>query len=418
MKVVHLSTVDIGGGASRGSYALHQELVRQGVESVLVVEQQRSSDPDVRGDELPIQRLTNKVRHRLDLLPLRAYRGRRDGVFSLSAVPGNVVGRVRALNADLVHLHWVGASFVRPEDLERFGVPIVWTLRDMWPFTGGCHYSEGCDRYEQSCGRCPHLGTNRDRDLSRWVWSRKQRSWMEVDITPVAISRWTGDQARASSLFGHRDVRVIHNAIDVEFWSPQSKEAAKRVLNIPMDKQVVLFIALSIGDTRKGFSHFVDACRELSEQQPGDGLYAVVVGATAPADRVDLGVPAQFLGALQDDTAIRNVYAAADVTVVPSLEEAFGKTAAESLACGTPVVAFDSTGLAGVVGHKTTGYLAKPFEADDLASGVTWILGQQDRWEELSDNARESATERFSLKLQARKYVELYEEVLAADGRL
>jgi len=412
MRVVRLSTIDIGGGAARGSYALHRELLRQGVDSILVVEQKTSTDPTVIGDVGHGRRLLNKVRHRLDRVPLRIYPEREGGYFSLSAVPGSVVRRVRALAPDLVHLHWVGASFVRPEDLRRFGVPVVWTLRDMWAFTGGCHYSMGCRRFEQSCGFCPQLGSKYERDLSRWLWSRKRHNWDGIALFPVGISGWIGEQAQASSLFRGCDVTVINNAIDVEFWRPMPRKFARKTLSLPEDRKVLLFIALNVQDPRKGFSYFVDACRVLARGELGDRLHAVVVGASAADVRTDLGIPTQFVGSLTDDELIRDAYAAADVTVVPSLEEAFGKTAAESLACGTPVVCFDATGLADVVDHQLTGYRAIPFESGDLANGVRWVLRSEDRWRALSQAAHNVAKERFSLKLRGRDYIDLYESVL------
>ena len=254
-----------------------------------------------------------------------------------------------------------------------------------------------------------------ERDLSRWTWHRKARAWRSVDIHPVGISKWIADEARSSALFGNRDVRVIENAIDVSYWHRVSKDAARESFGLPHHKRVILFIALNFDERHKGFVEFREAVRLLAEGH--DDYHALVIGAgPANGDRA-LGITATFTGRLDDDLAVRDAYSVADVTVLPSSAEAFGKAAAESLACGTPCVVFDGTGLADVVSHQQSGYVARQGDVAALAAGIEWVLESPDRWLHLSRAGRDAATRRFSVATQARAYVDLYTEIAGLRGR-
>ena len=170
------------------------------IDSRMLVEERLSDDPTVQGVASRMRRATAPIRRRIDNYPVRLYRHRRPAYFSPALAPSGIVGRVREAGADIVHLHWVGGSFVRPEDVPKFKTPVVWTLRDMWPFTGGCFYTTDCAAYEQRCGACPSLGSGRTHDLAWLTWMRKERAWRDAAITPVGISEWMSDRARACSL--------------------------------------------------------------------------------------------------------------------------------------------------------------------------------------------------------------------------
>lgn len=410
MRIAHLSSSDVGGGAARGSFTLHRELVRLGVDSQLLVGRQTVDDPTVHGDDGRFAEQMRRMRHRIDQYALKPYRSRDRSIFSVALGPSRIATRVRAIAPDIVHLHWVAESFVLPEHLPRFRKPIIWTLRDMWPLTGGCHYAGDCHRFMDRCGSCPHLGSARGHDLSRLTWQRKQRAWDSIDITPVGISEWVAEQARQSSLFAGRDIRVIDNAIDVALWHRAPVEEARRSFGLPTERKVLLFVALNLDEKRKGFDDFRDSCLALSRSR--DDLHALVVGAGPRDGDRDVGIPATFTGVISDDAVLRLAYSAADVSVIPSHADAFGKTVAESLACGTPCVVYEDTGPASVVDHEETGFVASYGDASSLAAGVTWILSSRERWHSLSDRGRTASVERFSTTTQAKAYIELYAEIL------
>lgn len=411
MKILSLSTSDLDGGAARAAYRLHQSLQVMGVTSQMLVRGKTSADQTVIAD----RSLLTKLGPLSNSLPLRFYPQRDRALFSSQWFPDAIVQRVNEVNPDLVHLHWVGNGFLQIETLAKLNKPLVWTLHDMWPLTGGCHYAQECNRYTDACGACPQLSRNRNWDLSRWVWQRKAQAWKNLNLTLVSPSFWLAQCARSSSLFKHLRVEVIPHGLNLEQYKPVTQSIARKLLKLPQDKQIILFGA-SPGTTshpRKGLHLLEPALQKLIQSGWQDQLELVIFGSCQPATPVDLGFPIHYLGQFHDDLSLVLVYSCADVMVVPSKQEAFGQTASEALACGTPVVAFATTGLKDIVDHQHNGYLAHPFEIDDLAKGINWILEDGERHQKLRQNAREKAEQEFSRELQVHRYLSLYQEILA-----
>lgn len=410
MKVLHLSTSDIEGGAARAAYRLHQGLQQIGIPSQMLVRAKSSGDRTVTALKDPLTKLGPP----LNGLPLRLYsQHKQSNLFSPQWFPDRIRQGVAQLNPDVINLHWVSNGYLQIETLAKLQKPLVWTLQDMWPFTGGCQYSQDCQGYQENCGRCPQLGSQRTWDLSRWVWQRKQRSWQHLPLTIVAPSHWIAQCAKASSLFKNRRVEVIPFCLDTRKYKPLPKSVARELLSLPQDKQLVLFGALSATrDPRKGFQLLLPAMQQLSQTSLRNQVELVIFGSTQPDQPVDLGFPAHYLGHLNDDLSLAIVYSAADVMIVPSLQESFGQTASEAMACGTPVVAFGATGPQDIVEHQQTGYLAKPFTVEDLAQGIAWVLADPTRHETLCIQARKKAEQDYALERQARQYESLYEDIL------
>lgn len=413
MKILHLSTLDGRSGAAIGTYWLHKALQAAGVDSTMLVAYKQGTDPSVLGHRNAVEKWGYLLRAKL--LPgllLRRY-PRRVGSISPAMPPSWVHNRVRAINPDVINLHWVCNGFVNPGNLPRFEKPIVWTLRDMWPFTGGCHYAQSCTRYEQACGTCPLLASDDPNDITHQLWQRKATAWSDVNLTAVGISHWIADCAQRSSLFRDRRVEVIHNAVDVSKFKPVDKQRARQTLNLPPDKRFILFGAAGhpTQDRRKGFQELLAAINKLQSDGLSHTSALVIFGSTEPGHPPNYGFETHYLGYLKDEVALARAYSACDVMVVPSLEEAFGKVAIEALACGTPVVSFNATGLKDIVQHQQCGYQAQPFDPDDLARGIAWVLEDAARWQHLSLRARERVLEAFTLEQQAQKYMQLYAEL-------
>jgi glycosyltransferase involved in cell wall biosynthesis len=417
MNILHISTSDIDGGAARAAYRLHRGLQSLNQNSHMLVKEKSSKDTSIIAPELSLEQGLARAKLTFDALPLKLYR-RRKSLLSIHLLPDYSPSKVAKISPDIINLHWISAAFIQIETLAKYRRPLVWTLHDMWVFTGGCHYTDDCENYTKSCGSCPQLGSNKDYDLSRWVWQRKVNSWKNLDMTIIAPSSWMAERAMSSSLFqntGHNTkIQVIPHGLNTEVFRPIRREIAREVLNLPQDKQLILFGAVqATSDKRKGFQLLQAALQKLSKSGWEDKLELLIFGTSQPEKSNNLGFKANHLGYLHDDGYLALLYSAADVMVVPSIQECFGQTGSESLACGTPVVAYDGTGLKDIVDHKQNGYLAKPYEVEDLAQGIIWTLENQDRYEHISHNARIKAKKEFSIDLQAQRYYNLYSNILA-----
>lgn len=281
VNILHLSASDIDGGAARAAYRLHQGLQSIGLTSCMLVHTKRSEDSQVIADKKLLTKLGPKFSGR----PLKRYAGRQGDMFSPQWFADALAPAVARQNPDIILLHWICNGFVRIETLAKWNKPIVWTLQDMWPFTGGCHYSRDCDRYTQSCGACPQLCSRAQRDLSRRVWQRKARAWKDLDLTLVAPSSWMAKCAASSSLFAGLRIETIPFGLDTQTYKPIAKPTARELLQLPQDKPLALFGALAATkDHRKGFQLLTAALQCLSQTQWQDRIEVVIFGASPPAE--------------------------------------------------------------------------------------------------------------------------------------
>lgn len=416
MNVLLLSTYDIAGGAARAAYRLHQGLQSIGVNSQMLVQEKSSADKAVVAPKTRLAEGIARAKLSFDTLPLKFYRQRESAPFSVHCLPDRAVPQVAQLNPDIINLHWISGAYLQIETLAKLKRPLVWSLHDMWAFTGGCHYSHGCDRYTRSCGACPQLHSSREADLSRWIWQRKAKAWKNLDLTIVGLSHWLAKSATSSSLFQDCRVEIIPNGLDTQKYKPIRQEVARELLGLPQDKQLILFGSLqATDDKRKGFHLLQPALQSLNQAGWKDRVELVVLGASQPENPPDFGSKIHYLGTLNDDLSLATVYSAADVFVLPSTQENLANTIMEALACGTPCVAFNIGGMPDMIEHQQNGYLANPFEIEDLAKGIAWILEDKDRRQKLSDRSREKVEQEFTQERQARRYQALFTEILARN---
>jgi glycosyltransferase involved in cell wall biosynthesis len=422
MHIVHLSTSDTAGGAARAAYRVHSGLVRLGHDSRMFVSTRFSRDTAV-DRFFPSKDLVAKVRRRVrrralarDFAPYDGRLPERHELFSDDRTEHGIDMARQVPACDLVNLHWVAGfldhvSFFEYFARERKDVPIVWRLADMAPLTGGCHYDQGCGRFTARCGACPELGSTEENDLSRQVWQRKDRALGALQpgrMHLVATSRWIAGEARRSSLLGRFPVTIIPNGLDPDVFQPHDKSFSRDVLNIPRDVPVVLFAADSASQRRKGFRELVEAVEGIS------GIENVTL-VSVGGGKAELkgGHRHIHIGRLSDDRLLAMAYSAADVFVIPSLQEAFGQTVIESMACGTPVVGFASGGIPDMVRPGITGHLAPTGDTVALRDGIVKLLRDPTGRAGMSQHCRRIVLEEYSLDVQARQYVRLYESLLA-----
>jgi glycosyltransferase involved in cell wall biosynthesis len=343
----------------------------------------------------------------LDRLPLRAYRFDRRATIS----PGWLGLPVQAMpgyrEADVIHLHWINDGLLDLRSLERCAKPIVWTVRDLWPTTGLCHYPQGCERQSAGCGRCPLL------PAPQWPWPdpsqrgyrRKMRALATAPITYVGISPWVQRQLQVSPITAGRPVEMIWNCIDAEAFQPLEPEAARRALGL--DPRGGPYLLAEWRSPRsepwKGFQHLLSILPGLRSM----GCTLLLFGSL-PHELQSMAAGAGIcdFGRISDDQRLRLLYSAADVFVCPTLEEAFGKTMAEAMSCGTPVVAFPGSAPADLVEPGLTGLLAR--EMDDSQALLEVVAAALSQAAQLSAHCSARARQRFSQTVAACAYRDLY----------
>ncbi|MBR8826972.1 MAG: glycosyltransferase family 4 protein [Gomphosphaeria aponina SAG 52.96 = DSM 107014] len=411
MKICLVSRYDSRGGAARAAYWLHEGLRGSGAEVKMLVGQKNRDDFTVVSPTGKLAKAFITLGPTLDGLPQLLYKKREKTAFSSGWGPDILAAQIRKIAPDIINLHWVGGGYLQIETLAKLQQPIVWTLHDMWAFTGGCHYTQACDRFLQSCGACPQLNSTQNWDLSRWIWARKARAWKNVNMTIVTPSVWLGECARASSIFQGFRVEVIPNGLELAKYQPIKRKIAKKLLGLSPDKQLVLFGAVNAtSDNRKGFDLLMGGLKKLREKTTNIEL--VIFGASQPENVPNFGFKTHYLGKLFDDISLSLVYAAADVFVAPSLQDNLPNTVLEALACGTPCVAFKIGGMGDMIQHEFNGYLAQPFIIEDLAKGISWVLEDGARHQQLGERARLKVEQEFSQQLTARRYQSLFQELL------
>ncbi len=414
MRVVHLSTSDSGGGAFRAAFRLHTGLRGLGVDSKMLVLRAGSGDPNVialKPRQDFFARLSRKRRARRIHADYEQYRSTiPTGVEPFSDDRSPYTELVEQLPpCDLINLHWIGGFLDWRSFFEAApSVPIVWRLADMGALTGGCHYDQGCGKFSASCGACPQLGSKDENDLSRQVWQRRRDALSRRNVQVVATSQWIAREAKKSSLFKSFPITVIPNGLDVEEFAPRDKGFCRDLWNIPRDAKVVLFAAESVANVRKGFKHLADA---LAQVRGIEKLLLVSVGG-GKCELPD-GLNHLPLGKVNNDRMLSTIYSAADVFVIPSLQESFGQTVIESLACGTPVVGFASGGIVDMVRPGLTGWLAETGNTRALRDAIATALGDDAARTTMSANCRRVAVEEYSMQAQSRAYLQLYETLVA-----
>lgn len=407
MKVLHLSHYDRKGGACIAAYRQHQALRAAGVDSTMWVRHKLTNDPHV-FEYRPQSDFGSRV-HRIarrEWLGLVKKRAKPCGeIFDDRSEYG---GRelLDLPPHDVINVQFSQGFVDLPALLHRIpaSTPLVFTLHEMSMFTGGCSYAYDCRGFEKQCGNCPQLGVRQANDFSRRSLLRKHEAFTRRDSSNLhfaADSHWLASEASNSSLLEGQKVSTIHYGIDVTIFRPLDSEQCKQSLGIPLDQPVVAFAAASVDDERKGVKYLVEAVQKMSEKP-----FLLTWGASFPPQLQ--GVPHLHLGSIESEHLLATVYNAADAFVIPSMEEAFGQTALESLACGRPVVGSDVGGIPDMVRDGETGLLVERGNAVVLANALDRLLQDQDKREQMGVNARKLVIDQFSFEKNSASYVNLY----------
>lgn len=403
-------TGDLSGGAARGTLWLHQALVKLGVDSRILLNGKAAGTDDrvVEIAQTTTQRCLDGLSNRLGDLPRKLYRADNARQQFDTGLGGSRYRKHDAFRqADLINLHHV-PGVVSVPSLRSLRKPLVWTLRSMWPLTGGCHYSFDCRKYQSSCSACPQLGSGSRYDLSRLNTAVKRASY-PPQLQLVGVSDWISDCARSSSLLRSFPIRTIYNGIDTVTFDVIDRKKALHTLNLNPLPHYLLAIAQNFENRYKGFDSLKQALRLVDKTR----CHLLVVGNINQRQLADLGFPHTAFGLVSDSATLQAIYSAATLHIAPNHMETFGKTLAEAMACGTPVVCFDATGPREIVEHGVSGYRAQPYDAAGLAEGINGIVNlSQHDYRVMATQARQQIVERFDSATIGRKYLDLYQSIL------
>ncbi|HEX2982069.1 MAG TPA: glycosyltransferase, partial [Ignavibacteriales bacterium] len=363
-------------------------------------------------------RVCTNIRMAADLLQIKLLTYSDKGRFSFGSVGKNIAGHKLVESADILNFHWINEGFLSVKDINtliRQKRKIVWTLHDMWTFTGGCHYSGECRNYEKECGYCPYLRLAGKGDASNRLLTKRKSLWEAESIHVVTPSKWLGEAARSSSLLGSSNITVIPNPLNIDLYYPDDKKKAREFFHLPQNKILLLFGSMALSEKRKGFEYLVHSIQLLLSKHPElkDKLELLIFGSYNKDGENLFPIKANYLGRLSTDEQIRNSYNAADLFVAPSLEDNLPNTVMEALGCGIPAAAFNIGGMPDMIGHKQNGYLAAAKSAEDLASGIYWCLEDPARYSTLSAAAREKVLNNFTPEMIGAKYRSLYKDILS-----
>jgi glycosyltransferase involved in cell wall biosynthesis len=419
MKVAHISSSNIHSGSGRAAYRIHKALTETEVDSQLFLLNKYSDDLNINSvTDTWLQKALKKVRPCYERKVLNLYRDREKKPFSIANRGINVAKERVIRDAEIINLHWINKCFLSLKSLKKIGKlnkPIVWTLHDMWAFTGGCHYSNSCRRYEESCGKCPVLHSEKLKDLSWKILSRKIKVFKDLNLTIVTPSNWLADCAKRSTLFRNNRIEVIPYPVNTRVFKPIDKETARKILNLPERKLLILFgISPTASKERKGIDYLIESLLITEHKYPklSEKSELLIMGINRSEKIENLPFKAHFLGVLHDDITINLCYNAADIYILPSTEDNLPNTVIESLSCGTPALGFKVGGVPDIINHKENGYLAEQKNTEDLAEGLKWALEDKDKLIGLNKKAREKVLNFYTYEIIGKKYLNLYESLL------
>jgi glycosyltransferase involved in cell wall biosynthesis len=416
MKILLLNKTDLSGGAAIACFRLLNALNHHGLDAKLLVQSKTSENSNIYSTTHSfLKQKLNFYWFAYERLIFSLYEKSKEVRFSFSiANTGEDIRNLEIVKkSDIIHLHWINQGYLSIDSIKKLlqlKKKIVWTLHDMWTFTGGCHYTGECFAYERECGKCPFLRKPNQNDLSHQLWHKKMRLFENAPITFVTCSNWLAESAKKSSILRNQTVKSIPNPIDTSLFSPLNKEIARQNYNIPTDKFIILFGSANILDKRKGIKYLIESLHRLKENNPkfADKIHLIMFGKSKQDISDQIPFPCSQIKFLTDTTKIAQLYSCADVFVLPSLEDNLPNTIMESLACGTPVVAFHSGGIPEMVDHLKNGYLADYKSAISLTSGLEWVINHPNK-KELSLQARKKVMDNYTEQKIAEQYLKIYQ---------
>ncbi len=403
-KVLHIVGGASTDGAFKGADLLHKELLKLDIESKILNDNplNNSKKKSIANcdnniifiNKNYIKKIVNKIFIYTEKILKSFYLHSPRETFTWGFFGFDITKLKEYQDADIIHIHWFNQGFINLKALSKINKPVIWTMRDMWAFTGGAHYTMDFEKYEHS-------------NLSKKIQTIKKKIYKK-NFKFVAISDWLKNKAKKSEVLKEYDIKKIYNNINLQEFDLMEKNIAKTILEVSTKKQIILYGAQNPQSKRKGWDIFVDTLKKLDKEK-----YFLLIFGNFWSQKVldNIGIEYKNLGFINDNKKLNAAYSASDFFIASSIQEAFGKTWAEALACGTPVLCFDNTSVSEIVDHKTNGYIVKNFNSSELLQGINW-LSEEVKKNNFKKNQIRNKASIFDIKVIAKKYVDLYDDVL------
>ena len=413
MKVEIISWSSDKGGAARASYRLFKALKNYQSHNLSVKMRVNNCDFPEEGIINPKTNLEigwNLLRRYTGLKFQNIQKTANPDFHSSALVPCLLDKKINNSSSEIINLHWIQGEMLSIKAISRIKKPIIFTLHDLWAFSGTEHYPNGYedDRYIKGYRRNNRPSSYKGLDLDRICWQMKKKYW-KSKYHIVSPSNWLANCAKKSLLMKNWPISVIPNPVPTNIFKKSPKDFSRKIFNLDLEKYYILFGSLNgSNDPRKGWDLLEHALKIMPNYN--NKIEAIIIGENEPTNPPNLGIKINYLGTLQDNQTLALIYSAVDLVLVPSRMENLPQSATEAITCGTPVVAFNCSGLPDVVDHKKTGYLADPFDSKSLTKGIEWILEDKERLINLSENCRKKAIRLWDSKKVAEEYMKIYKE--------
>ncbi|WP_300729092.1 glycosyltransferase family 4 protein [uncultured Bacteroides sp.] len=415
MRVLIINTSERTGGAAIAANRLMEALKNNGIKAKMLVRDRSTNEVTVVALKKSWRRIWQFVWERCVIWATNGFHKHNLFAVDIANTGTDITGLPEFVQADVIHLHWINQGMLSLKDIEKIvesGKPVVWTLHDMWPFTGICHYAGSCDKYTTQCQQCELLQHPHHKDLSYKIFGKKEKLYSKANITFVACSHWLEGIARQSALLKGQEITSIPNAINTNLFTPRPKRFARQKLKLPEDKKLLLFGSMKITDKRKGIDYLIEACKLIAQSNPelSKKLGVVVLGSQAEQYASLFPFPIYQMNYVSTEKELVDIYNAVDLYVTPSLQDNLPNTIVEAMACGIPCVGFNVGGIPQMIDHLHNGYVAQYKSAEDLANGICWSFSEGD-YASLSEEARRKALNSYSERNVAMKYIKIYNQI-------
>jgi len=399
MNILQINTHDNTGGAAKVAYRLKDGLKKRGYSSWMLVGDKHSNSPDVK--QIPLNKYIQLGFSIFSTAILRPY------LIFLSTF--KIKKRNDVANSDIIHLHNLHGGYFNPLALPELTKlkPTIYTLHDMWALTGHCAHSFDCDKWQTGCGNCPYLNVYPKLwyDVTHKLWEIKKDISKRSNFIIVTPSRWLKNKLK-KSILSDKKAYLIYNGIDHEIFRPMNKTDVRRKLNLPLDKTILMFSAhYGIKNFWKGGDYLLKALEQIDDEN----VFFLNIGSSENLDtRIKKSIEWVSIPYIDNEITMAEYYAASDLFLYPSLADNCPLVVLESMACSTPVIAFETGGIPELLTNMRTGYIARYKDVDDFVKGINLFLNDIDLRAKAGLSARKDVEKHFTLDKMVTLYEELY----------